>query len=136
MLSFVRNHKLAAIAIVVLCLVLSSVVWSMTASVRGQLVADFDTNRGRYEVLAYGLPSPWRPEYTRLLRERYDVEVRTVALCIVSRSLLAYADSYNAVSTAAANRKFGHDIFKECAEEARQNWEQTAPISEKDSWTR
>jgi hypothetical protein len=30
------------------------------------------------------------------------------------------------VRTAAVNRKFGHDVFKECSDEASQNWEQTA----------
>jgi hypothetical protein len=44
-----------------------------------------------------------------------DPEVST---CIVSETLHSYADSYNEVSVAAANRKFGHDVFKECAEVA------------------
>lgn len=87
------------------------------------MVARFDIARGRYEVQGYGLPMPWRAEYAGLLQRRYGVNFRTVALCIVSRSLVAYVDSYNHVSVRAVNRRFGHDVFKECAEEARKNWE-------------
>jgi hypothetical protein len=77
-------------------------------------------------VLGYGLPIPWRTEYARLLRQRYGIEFRTVALCLVSKSLVGYFDSYYGVSSEAENGKFGHDVFKECAEEARKNWERTA----------
>jgi hypothetical protein len=81
-------------------------------------------SREHYEVLGYGLPVPWRPEYARLLQERYGIKFRTVALCIVSTTLVAYVDSYNRVSTEAVNRKFGHDVFKECSEGARRGWEE------------
>ena len=81
-----------------------------------------DIAQGHYEMLGYGLPSPWRHEYVRMLKERYGIRYCTVALCIVSEDLLAYADNYNKLSVAAANRKFKHDVFKECAEEAERSW--------------
>lgn len=37
----------------------------------------------------------------------------------MSETLRSYADSYNEVSAAAANQKFGHDVSKECEELAR-----------------
>jgi hypothetical protein len=40
-------------------------------------------------------------------------------------SMVAYADSCNRVSAAAANRKYGQNVFAECAEQARTDWEQT-----------
>jgi hypothetical protein len=110
---------------VLVSLVLSVAAWVDTAPRRGRLRARFDVWRGHYIVLAYGLPSPWRREYGQLPRERYAIEIHTVALCIVSETLCSYADSYNAVSAAAANRKFGHDVFKECAGVASKNWDQT-----------
>jgi hypothetical protein len=126
MRNFVRRHKILTGSIAVLAgLILWSVIWSVTASARGELVARYDISRGYYEVQGYGLPDPWRPEYARLLQARYGVKFRTVALCIVSRTLVAYADSYDTVSIAAINRKFGHDVFEECWQEARRNWEQT-----------
>jgi hypothetical protein len=125
MRNFVRKHKILTAATgVVAGLILWSVLSSVTASDRGQLVAHYDISRGHYEVLGYGLPVPWRPEYARLLHERYGVKFRTVALCIVSTTLVAYVDSYNRVSAEAVNRRFGHDVFKECSEEARKRWEQ------------
>lgn len=98
-----------------------------TAPMRGRLAAHFDVWRGHYVVLAYGLPSPWRPQYAQLLRDRYGIEVRTVAFCIVSKTLRSYADSYDAVSEAAANQKFEHDVFKESAEVARAEWDLAVP---------
>jgi hypothetical protein len=34
--------------------------------------------------------------------------------------LISYVESYDRVSTSAANRKFGHDVFKECTEDAQK----------------
>lgn len=114
----VRNHRtLTAVVAGVTCLVLCIALWSSSAPLRGRLLARFDIARGHYELLGYGLPSPRHAEYARLLRERYGIEYRPVALCIVSPTLVSYVDNYNRVSTAAANRKFGHDVFRECADE-------------------
>lgn len=55
--------------------------------------------------------------------------MRTVALCIVSETLRLYVDSYDEVSAAAANHKFGHDVFNKCAEAARKNWEGQRAVS-------
>jgi hypothetical protein len=81
------------------------------------------------KILAYGLPSVWHSEYIRLLKEKYGIEMHTVALCIVSETLRSYADSYDEVSAAAANRKFGRDVFQESAEEARKRWESRRALS-------
>ena len=98
----------------------------MAAPVRGKLSAYFDVHRGRYRLLTFGLPSAWLPEYARLLRERYSVELKPVAGCVVSPALVSYVDAYDKVSESAARRKFGRDIFTECAEEARKAWESKA----------
>src|SRR5437867_3902378 len=95
-----RNALLALAAIVVL-----PVTWWISAGLRGRLMARYDLARGHYRVLAYGLPPPGVVEYRQLLRERYGVEYRQVALCIVSPSLISYADAYDGVSAAAINRK-------------------------------
>jgi hypothetical protein len=129
--SAVRRHKWLAMVAVFTGMVLLTIAWSVSASVRGQMVARFDVARGYYEVQGYGLPVPWREEYAQLLEHRYGVRFRTVALCIVSESLVAYVDSYNDVSMRAVNRMFGRDVFKECADEARRNWAKThAMLSE------
>ena len=91
-----RNALLALAAIVVL-----PVTWWISAGLRGRLMARYDLARGHYRVLAYGLPPPGVVEYRQLLRELYGVEYRQVALCIVSPSLISYADAYDGVSAAA-----------------------------------
>ena len=98
------------------------VEWDLTARIRGQLVASFDVARGHYEVLSAGLKAEWSPEYAHLLRERYGIRVRGVAGCIMSGPLSAYLGGYNSVSVGAANRKFGRDVFRECADDASRNW--------------
>ena len=90
--------------------------------IEGQLRARFDLWRGHYAIHTYGLNLSGR-EYARILKDRYGIETHVDALCIVSESQISYADSYNKLSTAAANRKFGHDVFKECSVEARHEWE-------------
>jgi hypothetical protein len=89
---------------------------------RGRLDAHVDLQRGRYQVLGYGLPSPSRPEYARCLRERYDIEFHPVAGCVVSESLVSYVTAYDSVLEEATRRKFGRDVFRECADEAATKW--------------
>ena len=121
MRTFIRNHKrLAAVIGVGLLLV----AWWLLASVRGYVVARFDVARGHYDVQSFGLPAKWRPDYARLLRERYGIEHHTVAGCVVSESLVSYVSAYNAVTKTAAERKFGRDVFAECAADARKAWEE------------
>ena len=127
MRAFLKNHKkLASITLLVVVVA----AWWLAAPVRGQMAARFEVWRGHYNELTYGLPTSWRPEYARLLRERYGVELHAVAGCIVSDALVSYVRGYNDVSTAAANRKFGHDVFAECAEAARKSWEYQASRGE------
>jgi len=122
-LNFIPRHKIrSAITASLCCLILGSEVWSLSAAFRGEMAARYDVAMGRYEELGYGLPVPWRREYVRLLRKRYRIEFHSVALCIVSEDLITYANSYNRVSSEAAIRKFGHDIFKECLEESERKW--------------
>jgi len=110
MSGFIRSHRwLSAILI----LVTGSVGWWFSGGLRGQLVAHFDVARGHYQILSLGLPFPGHSEFARILRQRYGIEDRVVAGCLVSPPLLAYAEGYNRVSMKAANRKFGRDVFKE-----------------------
>jgi hypothetical protein len=91
-------------------------------ALRGKAAAHLDIARGRYRVLIFGLRRSWEPEYARLLRDRYGVELKPVAGCIVSQGLIWYVDGYDKVSTAAVIRKYGHDIFEESERGARKTW--------------
>jgi hypothetical protein len=113
--AFIRRHRWLSAS---LMLVAGPIGWLVSGGIRGQLVAHFDVARGHYEILSLGLPAHWRSEFARILRERYGIEDRVVAGCMVSPPLLAYTEGYNRVSMTAANRKFGRDIFKESAADA------------------
>ncbi|MBI5821044.1 MAG: hypothetical protein HZA88_18910 [Verrucomicrobia bacterium] len=114
---FIRNHKKL---MVVIAMFLVFMAWSPTAEVRGRVVAKLDLACGHYEVQSYGHPAFWKREYAKLLRERYGIECRTVAGCCVWDSLVSYVRAYNGVVKAAMKRKFGRDVFKECAEDAEK----------------
>jgi hypothetical protein len=130
MCSFVRKYRMLTASIAAVGgFILWQAFWSCTASGRGEIVARYDISHGHYEVLGYGLPVAWRPEYARLLQERYGVKFRPVAGCIVSTDLVAYVASYNKLSAESVNRKFGHDIFKECSDEARKKWQETRGLA-------
>ena len=95
--------------------------WRPTPSICGQLKARIDVSRGHYNELGYGFPFRGASQYGRILRQRYGIEFRYVGFCTVSRYRVDYADAYEIVSTAAAKRKFGRDVFKEAYEEAVKN---------------
>jgi|HubBroStandDraft_5_1064220.scaffolds.fasta_scaffold622957_1 hypothetical protein len=114
--AFIRRHRWLSASLI---LAAGSIGWWAGGGIRGQLVAHFDVARGHYEILSLGLPVPWRSEFARILRERYGIEQRVVAGCMVTPQLLAYTEGYNRVSMTAANRRFGRDVFKESAADAR-----------------
>lgn len=117
-----RRGRLARVTVLMLTLLLATVLWAVSGSLRGRIAAHYDIARGHYYLLAYGLPTASRPEYARLLRERYGVEFRAVAGCVVTPTLVDYVDGYDSVSMTAVNRKFGRDVFKETMAEADQSW--------------
>lgn len=116
-----NNHKklIASIGFVALLLAFLE-VWSVAAPRRGQTAARFDLWRGHYRILTYGQPVPYFPEYARLLKERYGIEIHPVAGCIVSKDLISYVDGYDGIIAAATKHRFGRDVFKECADDARK----------------
>jgi hypothetical protein len=118
MLRFLFTHrKLAALSSFVIVL-FGWWAWDASAHIRGQFAARNDISRGHYRILAAGTPAPERAVYVRLMRERYGVEVRIVAGCVVSESLFAYTQGYNAVSREAVERRFGKDVFEATLAEA------------------
>lgn len=119
---YIRTHKLITTAWVLGLFVASCWLWSLAAPIRGRLAAYRDTRQGRYEVLGYGLPTPWRPEYAQCLRERYNIRFRAVAGCVVSDSLISYVNAYQSVVDDAVQRKYGRDVFRECADDAATKW--------------
>jgi hypothetical protein len=122
MREFIRNHKYSMACCIVAALIAVSWLWSFTASARGRVAAHIDMRRGRYQLLGYGLPSPTRPEYARCLRERYGIQFHAVTGCIVSESLVSYVNAYDSTLEEDARRRFGRNVFDECANDADAKW--------------
>ena len=109
-----RLPAMRRLTLVAVAAALSYPAWWLTAYPRGMAVALLHTTFGHYEIKIYGYPHPSRWECARLLRERYGVEVRAEAGCVVTQSLVWYVDGYNGVSESRLIRRFGKDIFQEC----------------------
>jgi hypothetical protein len=123
MKAFLKNQKILSSMLAIVVAIALFAGWSATAGTRGKLVARYDVRCNHFYILAYGLAPPERAEYARLLKERYGIELRKVADCIVSESLVSYVNEYDNVSVAAAINKFGHDVFEECWRDAVRNQE-------------
>jgi hypothetical protein len=101
--------------------------WYAGSYWRGMTMAFFDQTFGHYEVKAWGYPAPWGGEYMRLLRERYAVEEDVVGDCMVFPTTAMYADGYNSVSEPLLLKRYGKNIFAECADEAERGWQADHP---------
>jgi len=82
------------------------------------MAASFDVARGRYNELGLGLMPSWYPDYMRILHDQYGIEHVRIAGCVVSDASVAYMDGYNAVSRAAAMRRFGRNVFSDSMSKA------------------
>jgi hypothetical protein len=80
------------------------------------MAARSDLQRDHYIFLTFGSESPERQEIARLLRAQYGIDLRIVAAHGVSESLASYVRGYNEVMAEATSNKFGHDVYRECAE--------------------
>jgi hypothetical protein len=105
------------------------VFWCLTPYHRGLLVGHIDHARGHYELKLYGGPPLTPPDeeklsrFARLLGDRYGVELKPVAGCVVSWGLQQYSDGYNDASRRLLLRKHGKDIFRECERLVWPPWE-------------
>ena len=103
------------------------VAWYAGSYPRGMGMAYIDHACGRYEIKEWGFPVPWRDECSKLLREKYGVEMDVVGGCMLFPTTEMYAEGYNSGSEALLVKRYGKDVFAECAEETRQKWKTEHP---------
>jgi hypothetical protein len=65
-----------------------------------------------------GLPGPGLAHYVRILRERYQIEVRRVAGCVVDEKIEGHQAGYNDVSEREIDRRVGLGCIEAAREEA------------------
>jgi len=89
---------------------------------RAEAINDIKANKLIIEVS--GLPAPWSGEYTKFLADKYHVQLKTVAGCIVDSKIVAHERGYNEISVAEIERRFGHGVLEKSAEDVQKKWEQ------------
>jgi hypothetical protein len=77
---------------------------------RGRADANKDISTGRLAVEVYGGPGDIVTPL-HYLKERYGVEVKAVASCVVGERTLGHARGYNQVASAEVARRFGAQIL-------------------------
>ena len=88
----------------------------------GRQDAEKDVRQGRLMMETFGLPPPWFDDCAKLLNERYRIQVKKVAGCIINGEIVGHAKGYNEVSTAEIQRRFGRDILAKTQLEVRERW--------------
>ena len=82
---------------------------------KAEALAREDYQMGDYRYLVYGLRRE-NKSYGGYLEDRYGIEDRRVAYCIVNESVLQAADSYNKTMRQLLTEKYGRDVFREAEE--------------------
>ena len=86
----------------------------------GREAAAKDIKQGILAVETYGLPVACYAEYENLLKQKYGIELRPIAGCVVDDSILKHAKGYNEISDAEIERRFGKDIFGKTMQAAQK----------------
>jgi hypothetical protein len=89
---------------------------------RSEAMNDIKANKLIIEVS--GLPAPWSGEYTKLLADKYRIQLKTVAGCIVDSKIVGHERGYNEISVAEIERRFGHGALEKSAEDLQKKWQQ------------
>ena len=93
---------------------------SASAYQTGRTDAERDIRANRLAIEVFGMPGPWFTDYAKLLAKKYDIELRTVAGCVVDSKIVGHARGYNEVSEAEITRRFGPDVLENARAEARK----------------
>ena len=101
------------------------VTYSRSAYEAGRRDAERDVREGRliYEIYG-GPPAPWEGDWEKLLADKYQIQLKSVAGCVVDRSIVGHARGYNEVSGAEIDRKFGPNFIVKSRDDFRNQWEE------------
>jgi hypothetical protein len=117
----IRSALVVAVVVAVFC-------WFYAAPVAGYTTAQLDAWGGRYEYRFYGIYMEYDEDWARILKEKYEVDLRCAGGCVVSRWTEGFTHGYDSVIRSKLTAKFGRDVIHESldlavAECARRNTE-------------
>jgi hypothetical protein len=104
------------------------VTW--TAAYRqGRSEAKQELTAGLLRYRTYGMPTAWNgPDlYAQHLRNDYNVELVTVAGCVVTEDLINRTRGYNETALPIIEARYGKGILERVRAQAVNEWKQTHP---------
>jgi hypothetical protein len=84
----------------------------------GRFDAKRDIKTGELSVEKYGFGTHW-PDYWQKMRDKYQIEIRSVADCNVTPRRYGHARGYNRVSVSEIERRYGKGILASLSKEAQ-----------------
>jgi hypothetical protein len=99
--------------------------YSRSAYDAGRSLAQEDIREGRLIIEVSGGPgSPTYDELKNALAERYNIQLKEIAGCIVDDQIRGHERGYNEISRAEITRRFGRDVAQETRDEVSRAAEQ------------
>lgn len=95
--------------------------WSMweyyRAYLAGRAEAKKEVAAGVLIIEESGFGAGGGPHVQRILRDRYGIEIRAVAGCLVNERIMGHEAGYNSMSESEIDRRFGHERVEAAREE-------------------
>jgi hypothetical protein len=101
--------------------------YSASAYKKGRDDAERDLKAGRLALEIFGLPAPYFGEYTKLLLNRYHIELRQVAGCVSDDQIAGHARGYNEIAMKEIERRYGKDVLETARQEASKRYAASLP---------
>jgi hypothetical protein len=104
------------------------VTWT-AAYQQGHSEAKNDLADGRLRYRTYGMPTEWDgPDlYAQHLRNDYNIELVTVAGCVVTEDLINRTRGYDETALPVIEARYGKGILERVRGQAVDEWKQTHP---------
>ena len=102
------------------------VTWT-AAYQQGRTEAKTDLAAGRLRYRTYGMPTKWDgPDlYAQHLRNDYNLELVTVAGCVVTEELVNRTQGYNEAALPVIEARYGKGILERARGQAADEWKRT-----------
>jgi hypothetical protein len=97
--------------------------YSKSAYHKGRADALSELNKGVLAVESFGLPPAWVRLYEKILKEKYGIEDRTVAGCMVNDEIIGHAKGFNEVMEREIKKRWTEDVFEQASNEAHKEYE-------------
>jgi hypothetical protein len=101
--------------------------YSESAYQKGRTDAENDLKNNRLALEIFGLPAPSFGEYTKLLLERYHLELRQVAGCVPDGQIIGHARGYNEIAMKEIEHRYGKDMLEQARKEAEKRFQASRP---------